>query len=262
MSILNTISAVSNNISLGSSALSLIGMGVSLFKKPLKKGIDGFLFDIKKTETINNSAQITDHFSEDNTYLHDHIAINPMTITLTGTIGELVFTKSEGLEFLKAMVNRLTPLGALSPSQSVKATQYLAKAEVARSAYNSLEKSIGSLADVFAGRETLSKQAEAYGKLEGMFLNRALISVETPWKTFPKMVIESFSTDQTEENMMETTFSVTCKQMRFVGVETIAGDLVKNRYDAATSSISNKGIQAGESADSGATMNKAYGAGR
>lgn len=261
MSILNTISTVSNSISLGSSALSLVGMGTSLFRKknPLEKGIGGFLFDIKITESISNTAQITDHFSEENTYLHDHIAINPMTITLTGKIGELVYTKQEGLEFLKAMVNRLTPLGVLSPSQSVMATQYLAKAEVARSAFNSLEKSLNNLADVFAGRETETKQAIAYGKLEGFFLNRAAITIETPWKTFPNMVIESFTTDQGEDSLMETTFTVTCKQIRFIGIETLSKDLITSRYDAATSSVKNTGIQTGENADSTSVISKTGG---
>jgi hypothetical protein len=234
-------------------------MGTSLFKNPLKKGIDGFLFDIKLTESINNTAQITDHYSEENTYLHDHIAIQPMIITLTGKIGELVYTKQEGLEFIKAMVNRLTPLGVLSPSQSVKATQYLAKAEVARSAFDSLSKSLNNLADVFAGRETKTKQANAYSTLEGLFLKRALISVETPWQTFKNMVIESFTTEQDDESVMETTFTVTCKQMRFVGIGTISADLIKNRYDAATSAIKNTGIQTGEDANSTDVISKTAG---
>jgi len=259
MSILNTIATVSNNISLGSSALSLIGMGTALFKKPIVKGIDGFLFDIKSTETINNTAQITNHFSEDNTYLHDHIAINPMTITLSGTIGELVFTKEAGLEFLKAMVNRLTPLGVLSPSQSAMATLALSRAETARSAYNSLSASLTGLADVVAGRETKTKQSAAYSTLEEIFKKRSKISVETPWQNFPDMVIESFSAEQSEDNTMETNFSVTLKQMRFVGVDMLSSIDVKNRYDAAISSISNKGIQAGESSDSGTTIAKTAG---
>lgn len=257
MSILNTISKVANNVSLGSSALSLIGMGMSLFKTSLKKGIDGFVFDINMTEEINNSAQITDHYSEDNTYLNDHIAISPMVITITGKMGELVFTKSEGLEFLKAMVNRLTPLGVLTPSQSTKATQYLAKAEVMRSAYDSLDKSIGNLADTLAGRTTKTKQSEAYSKLQEIFLTKKLITVETPWNTFSNMVIESFTANQDDTTTMETTFTVVCKQLRFIGVQSISSDLIKNRYDAATSSVKNTGIQTGDSADSSQVISKA-----
>ena len=110
-----------------------------------------------------------------------------------------------------------------------------------------------------AGRDTLTKQAKAYSTLDGLFQKRALISIETPWLTFQNMVIESFVSEQSEENMMETIFTVTCKQMRFVGIDTLSIGDVKTRYDAAISAVSNKGIQAGESADSGATIQKTAG---
>lgn len=254
MSILNTVSAGAGAIAVGGSILSLIPMGKALFmpkSDSLAKGIAGFVFDINLTESVTHSAQITDHYSEDNTYLQDHIAISPMVINLTGKIGELVWRKLPITEFLYAMVNRLSPLSVFTPSQSFQAQQAIYAYELANFALESLERSFNNLKDVFAGNETKTKQQDAYATLEGLFNNRSLITIETPWRTFEDMVIESFSVSQDETTTTETTFYVTCKQMRFVGVQTFPGSLITSRYD--DSEFENKGLQRG-SAVSGSFM--------
>ena len=254
MSILNTVSAGAGAIAIGGSILSLIPMGKALFMPKadaLQKGIAGFLFDINLTESVTHSAQITDHYSEDNTYLQDHIAISPMVINLTGKIGELVWRKLPVTEFLYAMVNRLTPVNVFTPAQSFQAQQAIYAYELATFALKSLERSLNSLKDVFAGNETKTKQQDAYTTLEGLFNNRALITIETPWRTFEDMVIESFSVSQDDTTTTETTFDVTCKQMRFVGVQTFPGSLITSRHDKTQ--IETKGLQKGN-AVSGAFM--------
>ena len=257
MSILNTVSSGASAIGVGGSILGLIPMGKALFmpkSDALPKGIAGFVFDINLTESVTHSAQITDHYSEDNTYLQDHIAISPLVIHLTGKVGELVWRKLPITEFLYSMVNRLTPLGVFTPSQSFQAQQAIYAYELANFALESLERSLNNLSDVFKGNETKTKQQDAYTVIEGLFNNRGLITIETPWKTFEDMVIESFSVSQDETTTMETTFNITCKQMRFVGVQTFLGSLVTSRYD--NSQIETKGLQKGNAASSVFMLNR------
>ena len=246
MSILNTVSAAAGIANFGGSALSLLGMGKALFKdKSLAKGLDGFIFDIALTETITQSAQITEHYAEDNSAIQDHIAINPLSITLTGKIGENVFRKNKYLEFIKAMNDRLTPLGVLKPSQSLLASQAISAAYLAVSAFDSVEKNFNNLKDTITGSVSLNKQQTAYGKLEEKFLLRKIITVETPWRTFENMVIESLEANQDETTTMETTFTLTMKQMRFVGVQSKQGFLVSSRYGSQKGAVENKGNQTG-----------------
>jgi hypothetical protein len=246
MSILNTISGVSNKISIGGSALSLIGMGTSLFttKQPLR-GIEGFLFDIQLIDNISYSAQITDHFIENNSAIQDHIALEPVRITLTGKVGELVYTKAEAISFLKAMVDRLSPLGILSPKQGLQATKAIAAASEIGTAIGTAVKAYNSLTDIFKDSPSLNKQQTAFAKFESMFLGRSLISVETPWKTYTDMAIESWTADQDVDSIMETTFTLNFKQMRFIKTVTNAGSLL-GRIAAQIPGINNSGNQNGQ----------------
>jgi hypothetical protein len=248
MSVLNSISGVSNSISIGGSALSLIGMGTALVTdQNLKKGIDGFLFDVPLTENISYSAQITDHFTEDNSSIQDHVALEPIKITLTGKVGELVYTKLAGLTFLSAAIDRLAPFGIFSPEQGLMATKAIASAYEVVSAIDTIQKTYNNLADIFTDSPSLNKQQAAFVKFENYFLGRALLSVETPWKTYRDMVIESWSADQAEDTTMETTFTLTFKQMRFIQTITNKGKLL-GRAAAQASETENKATQTGGSA--------------
>jgi hypothetical protein len=248
MAVLNTISGVSNNILVGGSALTLLPAGVALIsniftsedKKPVK-GIDGFLFDISLTENATYSAQITDHFTESNYSIQDHAAFDPVKVTLTGKVAELVYTKNAGLAFLSAAIDRLSPLGVISPTMGTQARQYIAAADQLGSALGSAKKVLNSIYDIFADDPSKNAQQKAFYVFEQMFLGRALLSIETPWKTYKNMMIENWTADQTEESIYETTFTLTFKEMRFIGTETNTGTLV-GRIEAQKAAPQDKGV--------------------
>lgn len=246
MSILNTISGVSSAINVGGSALSLVGMGSALIKgTSLKRGIDGFLFDIPLTENATYTANITDHYTEDNTAIQDHIALDPVRITLTGKVAELVYTKTQQLTFLSAVIDRLAPLGVMSPQQQLQAQKAISTANQTLSAIDTLKKTFNNLSDVFSNEPSKNAQQTAFAKIEQMFLGRALISVETPWKTYTNMAIESFSADQDSESVMESTFTISFKQVRYIGTTVNLGSLI-GRIAAQKAPENNQGIQNGE----------------
>jgi hypothetical protein len=248
MAVLNTISGVSNNILVGGSALTLLPAGVALIsniftsedKKPVK-GIDGFLFDISLTESATYSAQITDHFTEENYTIQDHAAFDPVKVTLTGKVAELVYTKNAGLAFLSAAIDRLSPLGVISPTMGTQARQYIAAADQLGSALGSAKKVLNSIYDIFADDPSKNAQQKAFYVFEQMFLGRALLSIETPWKTYKNMMIENWTAEQSEESIYETTFTLTFKEMRFIGTETNTGTL-EGRIAAQKEKPQDKGI--------------------
>lgn len=244
MGILNTISSVSGSIGVGGSALSLIGTGLGLVRgTSQKKGIEGFLFDIDLEASIDFTSQVTDHYVEDNSAVQDHIALAPISITLSGKIGELVYTKFAGITFLRAMVDRLTQINILKPSVGAKALKAIATYERVNSAYDSLKKNFSTIKDAINGVGK-NKQQEAFANLEGLWKGRTLCSVETPWKTYTNMVIESFSAKQDDTNTMETTFTVNFKEIKYIetkiGLSTLIG-----RIKEQLSPTVNKGTQSG-----------------
>lgn len=54
-----------------------------------------YYFDIVNTHSLSLNNQITDNWVENNTAVHDHIAQQPLTITLSGLRGEVVYSYNE-----------------------------------------------------------------------------------------------------------------------------------------------------------------------
>lgn len=52
-------------------------------------------FQTVTEDTVNFQSQMTDNWVENNTAIHDHIAISPVTITMRGLVGELVYSSRE-----------------------------------------------------------------------------------------------------------------------------------------------------------------------
>jgi hypothetical protein len=248
MALLNSISGTSDSILVGGSALTLVPEGVALIsniftsedKKPIK-GIDGFLFDIKLTENVSYSAQITDHFTEENYTIQDHVAFDPVRVTLTGKVAELVYTKDAGLAFLSAAIDRLQPVDALSPELALQGRQYISAVDQFGSALRSATKVLNSVYDIFADDPSKNAQQKAFYVFEQMFLGRSLLSIETPWRTYKNMMIENWSADQGEESIYESTFTLTFKEMRFISTTTNTGKLV-GRVKAQKAATQDKGI--------------------
>jgi hypothetical protein len=245
MGILNTLGAATNSVAIGSAALSTIPLTKALFtSKQLPKGIAGFVFDIPETENVTLNAQITDHYSEENLAIQDHVAFDPIKITLVGRVGELVYYRYKYLDYIETVLNRLGPLGVLKPTQSIAVQRQLALAQRAMSAYESASKVYGDLKQLFSNEPALNMQQKFYKAMADLFENRALITVETPWKTFDNMIIESISADQDNSTATESTFSITFKQLRIVGTKTNVGKLTGRIAEQAADEMK-KGKQQG-----------------
>jgi hypothetical protein len=240
MGILNALGAATNTVAIGSAALSTIPLTKALFtSKQLPKGIAGFVFDIPETENVSLNAQITDHYAEDNFAIQDHVAFDPIKITLVGRIGELIYYRYEYLDYIETVLNRLGPLNVLKPTQSIAVQQSLAIAQRGMSAYESATKVYGDLKQLFSNEPALNMQQKFYKSMSDLFNDRAMITVETPWKTFDNMIIESISADQDNTTTTESTFTITFKQLRVVGTKTNVGLLTGRIKEQAGEELKN-----------------------
>jgi hypothetical protein len=289
MSLLNSFGQFNTTLQVGGAAASLVGATKALLKpKNPPPGIEGFIFDIPETETVKLQAQVTHHFAEDNYALQDHIAFEPITVTLTGLIGELVVSKSELEQYAKQVLDRLGPLGLLSPSFSSGAAQYLAEINRLKSAAQSTLKQIKSLGDVFGfAVDSRTAQQQAYDTLTQMYYGRSLVHCETPWRTFgPRenndenyiwevtngsatrtntrvagsypMIIESLEFFQDTDTKDMTKVTVTLREFRTVSTTAGRGTL-KNRAKAQAKPKAPKGKVKGENNSIGWTAGNVIG---
>lgn len=222
------------------------------------KGIAGFVFDMADTETLENSSQITDHYMEDGSFLNDHVIDNPIRITLTGFVGELVAKAEDGLAGLIGQASsRLTQvsgfLGQYTPGMTQTIQGALSATETYVQAANTYLDRTKNLVDAVAGAAPQPTQQEvAYQTLKALKDGRQLLSVTTPWSYHEDMMIESITPTQSAESTGISSFSVTLKQVRFAEVEVTLFDenLFPARSEVQSAEEVNEGLAGGASADS------------
>lgn len=215
----------------------------TLIYPPTVIGISGWMFDVRKTEQIDIEADITDHYMEDNSFINDHIVRRPVTITMSGYIGELVATKPAGIDaalaFLSSSLSAVSAyLGDYSPQTLQVMQQIISQTQsyisVATAAVNQTKNLIKQLSNFGAN---LTKQQQAYQDLYALYLGNDLLSVQTPWQIFENMKIQKISFIQGEDSDSYSDISITLKEMRFssLGIANFDGQLFDQRNEMQSS---------------------------
>lgn len=231
-------------------------------------GIAGFKFHIPQTEAIKLENDITDHYTETNSPIQDHIAQKPITITLTGLVGDYFYSVNQIEDKLARIVPTLTLVKEFIPKLSAAAAFLKAKKlsqinpfknknQLANNPQNPmLQGGVQTVAvsdfsamDLFALFQQLYKlksaQTRAYIFFECLWKSRGLVTVETTWKRFNNMAVQSISVRR-DNNADITDFSVTFKQISTVSTLTESLGEYKNRMEQQQSEIADKGEDKGE----------------
>lgn len=201
-------------------------------------GIGGFLFDISGDQTVNLSAEITDHTIEDNSQIQDHITIKPKKITLRGYVGELVYKDAAGFSgFVSKLTSKLSAITGLAPNLTKGMDQYIGEVNALANKgdyyYNLLSNKlsgISSIWDFFNGKDDASttNQQKAFKYFSNLMQNKILVSVQTPFEYFNNMAIESIVALQREESGDISDFSITLKQITKAQVKLVAYNPAKD----------------------------------
>ena len=73
------------------SSLTPVQQTVYAYPSPLPYGIAGLTFDIRGEERLEFKSEITDHWLENNSAIHDQISLSPEKVTLKGSIGIIAY---------------------------------------------------------------------------------------------------------------------------------------------------------------------------
>jgi hypothetical protein len=181
-------------------------------------GLGGFVFDVAGESTAHLSADITDHYTEDNKALQDHIAIRPKKITLKGYVGEVVYSASgAGNSILQQAVQRLTEVSSYLPTLSAAATQIQSAVTQGTSSDVTLSDAAniyGLVQNLLSATGSQARQQNAYSYFKALMNQAILISVQTPWEFMTNMAIETITAMQPEGSLYMTDFAVTLKEIR------------------------------------------------
>lgn len=194
-------------------------------------GIAGFKFHIPETEQIKLESEITDHYTDLNTPFQDHIALKPMTITVSGLQGEyfydlhpienVVSTVSTSINLVKEYLPKLSTV-----VKGIKTTK-VKNEQVNKTFLNNIIRDKNNLnaVELWALFQQLFKlksaQTRAFLYFEALWKMRSRFTVETTWKRYDNMVIQSMTATR-DKNADITEFNITFKQMNFTETESVS----------------------------------------
>lgn len=185
---------------------------------PEKLQTEVYIFDTRGDEDVTLESEITDNWVEDNSTRQDHIGIKPMTITLTGYVGELKTTprtKEQAIaETASTITQAITPL---MPSLTAQSQYIFNRAQETYDIYNKANKTVDRIENALAEipvPDEASKQQQAFGRFYEMWKTRQLSTVYTPFGAFNSMAIEKVTAKQAEDSVYISEFSVTFKEIR------------------------------------------------
>lgn len=216
-----------------------------------KRGISGWLFDIPTGEKVTHEADMSQHYTEQGSFLNDTRILKPTQITLTGYVGELVSRvpqKGTPKYALQQAQNRLGAvnayLGPFTQQATQKAAAIVEKASYVYNQIGAIAKRATNVVKFFSGNEAvLTAQQKAYLELYSLFVSGAVVEVQTPWRFFPSMQILSLVASQDEMTNDYTDFSVTLQEYRTAGV--VVTDFNENLFtpaeSAQSSAVANQG---------------------
>lgn len=220
----------------------------------------GYYFDIIREHSVSIQNQITDNFLENNTAVQDHIAHQPLTVSLSGLSGEIFYKPPvQTLNKLYAKYNnfvqskfnngtmaneylmsdKLTTITPLIP-QVDNVTQIAKNAvQYVESSYKRYEKIVKNIIKKDINETRLW---QIYRELKELSDTNTALIVETPFTVLGDMYIQSISLRQGNENFI-TDLEITLKQIQYADVSvTEADEKVLAKYNAyAQAQVENNG---------------------
>lgn len=218
-------------------------------------GLAGLSFDIFEEQSIELSADVTDHYTEQNFAVQDNIANKPLVCTLRGFVAEQVAERAEPKGEFVELAKRLTTIVSYVPvvTQQARQVNNLLTGQK-EDKKKLLDDSIGTGVDLFKAFKELNppktKQAKAYNFLKALYDAKQLVGVDTPFGFLKNMAIQNIVIRQ-GTNSFQSDLSVTLKQIRFATTKLVEFDSnqYQNRTNNQRAEVKNKGKVEGKKVD-------------
>lgn len=234
-----------------------VNIGEAIVEFASHTGIAGFKFNLPKREQVKMQSEITDHYTDANNAIQDHIARKPITITMNGLQGEYFYSVNPFEDTLAQITPILALVKQFIPKLPDRTKNFLAdkyksitgKTETPELLKTGDTKTDINRIDVFALFQDLYKlksaQTRAFLFFEALWKSEALFTVETTWKRYDNMVIMDL-TPVRDENADITDFTVTFKQMHFAVTKITNLENYTGRTRQELSAVANKGVDKGK----------------
>lgn len=219
------------------------------FLEPDDKSLSPLKLDIVGSETLTLSSDVTDYYTETNTFYNDQISIKPRVYTLEGEVGELVwYKKDEDNSVNGAIVGKLTPIVSFMPSVSKKTLPVVDKLLKIGGWVDSVDNIVNRLVSKFNDADTNFQQKE-YRYLASLWKARIPISIQSPWQKLENFVITNIEFSQPRNTRDKTLIKITFKEFKLTKFKTssVSPNMLYGRLQEQKAEVIDRGRTAGES---------------
>lgn len=174
--------------------------------------IEDVRLDIIGNERVSMENDVTDHYVETNIAYQDQVSIKPVTYTISGEIGELVYYKNDNDEsVLGAVPEKLTAIASFVPPTTAKVNQIRNKAIKISNMLNSV--------DNFANRmsklsDVSDMQTKAFNRLSELRAKRTPVNIKCPWGILTKFIITRLEFVQSDKTKDKTSITISFKEIK------------------------------------------------
>lgn len=245
-----------------------INVGEAIVSVFSNTGIAGFKFHLPKREQVKMQSEITDHYTDMNRPIQDHIARKPITIQLNGLQGEYFYSVNKIEDAIATVVPTLKLIQEFLPkftdaAMTAKTAKARAAAAISRDSkiaaaqgknYTAGDKVYSvwnelNGVDLFQTMQELYKlksaQTRAFLFFEALWQSNQPFTVETTWKRYDNMLITDV-TPVRDENADITDFTVSFKQIETAVTQTTNLKNYLGRTRQELSEIASKGVDKGK----------------
>lgn len=176
------------------------------------------------------NSEITDHYTEKNYSIQDHWALSPKMYTLSGYVGEVIYTPPKGwANWVEANItDYLKPLTVISPvlsSYTQSAINLTAQLQSSLQRYGKIARQIFQTITK-TNTSNQSNQQYVARLLEKIREERILVNIYTPYGEYENMAIMSINIRQDAFTKYRSTLEIQMKQWR--DTETITRKATKD----------------------------------
>lgn len=245
-----------------------VDIGTAIVSVLSNFGIAGFKFHCPQTEQVKMQSDVTDNYIDINRSVQDHIALKPITISLTGLQGEYFYSVNQ----IEDILAKVTPVLPLIKQFLPKLTTVTNKIKFGKESIGKeLEGAAAFMAifdkelnfndkfrttwETFNGEDLFkefqdiyklkSAQTRAFLFFQAMWKSRARFSIETTWRRYDNMVITDVIPFR-DQNADITEFTVNFKQINYAMTLTTDINSAIGRTKQQLSKIINKGLDKGK----------------
>lgn len=257
-----------------------VNVGEAIVNILSNTGIAGFKFNVPQREQVEMQSEVTDHYTDINRPIQDHIALKPITITLNGLHGEYFYSVNRIEDALAKVTPTLSLvkqfLPRISPQVMKAKMRYQENLKTTLTGYafnmsgysdwdgkftNKEQSLIRKTAlkdtlmdelndvDLFQTMQDLyklkSSQTRAFLFFEALWKSKARFTVETTWKRYDNMVITSVKPLR-DENADITDFTLSFKQINRAVTEVTNLKGAAGRLSQQLAQTNKKGLDKGK----------------